>query len=338
MNNIKFWFKAARPQALPQSMMPAVLALCLASEFEGFSLLPGLFAVFGVMMGHLGSNLLDDYFDYRKKCQNYREQMVHEGFRARISKCAYLNKGEATVRQLLVACIIFCAISLSFGAIVWYYRGINIIYFAMIASFLGISYSGAPLRLSYHGFGEVIIALMFGPLLMTGVFYSACGSLSPLIIFVSIPVGLLVCNIVYVHSILDFEPDRKVGKMTLAVLLNNKKYMLTALAVILFAPYLIVALSLILYFKESLCLILTFSTLPLAIVLFRMMIEFTGNSQKKYEPERWMGPMPQWAKYREAGIDWFMIRWLLARNLLSLFCLSIIISWIISMIFNHGIS
>ncbi|MDR1742702.1 MAG: prenyltransferase, partial [Dysgonamonadaceae bacterium] len=85
MNTIRFWFHNSRPQALPQSMLPALLALCLASAADGFSLWLGLLAVVGVFFGHLGLNLFDDYFDYVKKKQDYREAMVHEGFRARIS-------------------------------------------------------------------------------------------------------------------------------------------------------------------------------------------------------------------------------------------------------------
>lgn len=38
-----------------------------------------------------------------------------------------------------------------------------------------------------------------------------------------------MANILYTHSIMDFEPDKSVGKMTLAVLLNNKKAMLLIL-------------------------------------------------------------------------------------------------------------
>jgi len=31
--------------------------------------------------------------------------------------------------------------------------------------------------------------------------------------------------------------------------------------------------------------------------------------------------MGEFDKYREVGIDWFMLRWLIARNLVTFFCL-----------------
>ena len=88
--------------AIPQSLMPAVLAVCMASQRDGFSLLLSCLAVLGVVAGHLSANLFDDYFDYKVKKTDFRQQMEHRGMRARISKCTYLTSGQATLLQLLV--------------------------------------------------------------------------------------------------------------------------------------------------------------------------------------------------------------------------------------------
>ena len=122
MNIARFWFKNARPTALPQSLLPAILAFCMASQSEGFSVYLGILAVFGVVMGHLSINLFDDYFDYKVKKTDFRDRMEHKGMRARISKCMYLNSGEATLRQLLIACFVFGAIALSLGYVIYLYR------------------------------------------------------------------------------------------------------------------------------------------------------------------------------------------------------------------------
>jgi len=307
-----------------------VLSLCLASSEGGFSIWFGLLALLGVVVGHLGLNLFDDYFDYRKKRQDYRTAMVHEGFRARISKCTYLTSGQATVGQLLTVACIVCGIALTLGALLFYFRGMPILYLALTAGLLGISYSGPPLRLSYYGLGEAVIAVMFGPLAMTGVYYAASGVFSPLILFVSLPVGLLVCNIVYVHSILDYEPDKKAGKHTLAVLLGNRKFMLVALAVILFFPYLIIAYGAIKYISPYY--LLVFLCLPIAIALFSSMIAFVRDPKARPVRKAWMGPMARWEKIVAGGIDWFMLRWYMSRNLLTVFCLIIIIASFLSRI------
>ncbi len=324
MKTIRFWINNARPTALPQSLLPAILAVCLASQMEGFSLLPGILAIFGVIIGHLGLNLFDDYFDYKVKSSEFRDNMARKGFRARIAKCHYLTSGEATLKELLIACIIFSGLALIVSGIIWGLRGNFILWIALATATLGISYSGPPLRLSYHGLGEIAIGIIFGPLLMTGVYFATCGRFDWSILFISIPVGLLVMNIVYTHAIMDCEPDKEVGKMTLAVLLHSKKRMLACSFLILFFAYGLIIAGVITG-DLSKYYLFTFLTLPMAINLFYLMIEFVKNPERKFTPRFWMGPMGNWGKYQEFNLDWFMIRWLSARNLLSFFCLIIIL-------------
>jgi hypothetical protein len=38
-----------------------------------------------------------------------------------------------------------------------------------------------------------------------------------------------------------------------------------------------------------------------------------------------MGPMGDFERFRKAGLDWFMIRWLTARNIVMFFCMILII-------------
>ncbi|GHT55937.1 hypothetical protein AGMMS49982_22380 [Bacteroidia bacterium] len=175
MNTIRFWLKNARSTSLPQSLLPAVLAVCMASSAAGFSLWLGLCALLGVVLAHLSLNLFDDYFDYKVKGAEFRDNLARKGMRARISKCAYISSGQATLKQLLAACLTFGGIALCLGLVIFLHRGNTVFWIAAIAAVLGISYSGAPLRLSYHGLGEVVIGIMFGPLAMAGVYYSAAG-------------------------------------------------------------------------------------------------------------------------------------------------------------------
>ena len=333
MNTIKTWYKNSRPVSLPQSMMPAVLAVFLAAPNAGFSLWLGILAVIGVAFAHLSLNMFDDYLDYTKKKTDYREELVHEGMRARIGKCNYLNSGQNTVKQLLIACLVFGAIAIVCGSIILYFRGITIFYVALITAVLGIFYSAPPIRFSYHGLGELLIGLIFGPLNMIGTYYAAGGQFDNVIVFISIPVGLLVMNIVYAHSILDFIPDKKVGKRTLAVLLNNTTAMLVVLFLINFVPYIIITYGVVMQYISVYYLFL-FLTLPMAVSLCYLMVEFVKDPQRKFTPRPWFGPMSDWDNICKAGIDWFMIRWLTARNLISLFCLVIIIVSLITYFLN----
>lgn len=325
MNKIKFWIHNARKTALPQSMLPAILAVCMAGTMEGFSIWLATLSIIGVALAHLGTNLFDDYFDFKKKGATIRTELANAGIRARMAKCDYILSGKATVKDLFIAASTFCVLATAIGVAISIWRGSNIYWFMLIAGFLGVSYSGFPFRFSYHGLGELLIGVMFGPLLMTGVFYASCGTLTSAIWLVSIPVGMLVANIVYTHSIMDYEPDKRINKRTLAVLLDSKAGMLTASALLTYLPYLFILAGVIKGYL-SWGYLAVFITLPMAIGLFALLIRYTNNiKEEDLTPKFWMGPMENWERIQTAQIDWFMIRWMLSRNLLSFFCLIIVV-------------
>ena len=334
MELLRFWIKNARYHALGQSVLPSFLAVSLALGQPNFSPCLALMAWFGVTMGHLGCNLFDDYFDFRVRNTSFRNTMDREGMRARIAKCQYLTSGEATLGQLLAASCVYCGLSLLAGLLIWLQRGDPILIIALSTAFLGLAYSGWPLRLSYHGFGELLVGLVFGPMLMSGVYYAACGSLDSSILFIAAPVGLLVMNIVYVHSIMDYEPDKKVGKKTLAVLVDSRRLMLAILALVLLLPYLLIVIGMAAG-KLSPANALVFLTLPLAVMLFMFMLQYVRDPQKPVRRRFWMGPMNGWNRVLANGIDWFMLRWFMARNLLLFFCLSISAAHLISFLLGR---
>ena len=79
MNKVAFWLKNARSIALPQSVLPAALAIAVAAKHEGFSLWLSLLALVGIIAAHLAMNLADDYFDFQTKTGEHRQEMASEG-------------------------------------------------------------------------------------------------------------------------------------------------------------------------------------------------------------------------------------------------------------------
>lgn len=317
---ITSWLNNARKTALPQSILPALVALCLAFQTETFSWGLAIIAVIGVMLVHLGANLTDDYFDYKRNCENIKNQNHPSKSPIRKGKCSYLVSGKTTEKQLVKAIGIFLALAFIISCIIFAYRGIIILYFILITGLVSISYSGFPFRFSYHGMGELIIGLTCGPLLMSGVYYSACGSFSNTLWIISITLGCLVANILYVHSVMDYEADKSMRKKTLAVIIKRKKFMLVIAFFLTFFPYFMIAFGVIITYL-SVYYLITWALLPLSIVLFYLLIIYVKHPEKRYKPRFWMGPMEQWDAIQKAGIDQFMLRWFLARNLCIFFCI-----------------
>lgn len=330
MNKIKFWFTNARPISLPQSMLPALTAVALSAGTGHFSWIAAVACVFGVMFAHLGMNLLDDWFDYYKGSGEARKKVANEGFRGRMTKYPYLISGEATPKQLLVAVCVFLGIAALMGCVVLAIRGWMILWWMLVGFIIGFSYSGGPLKLGFRGLGELVIFVMFGPLMMTGVYYAITGEVTPKIAWLSTSVGLLVTNIVYTHSVLDAVPDQKMGKFTMAHLMGSDKGMMVLSGVFNVLPYILVMTGVILGQLHPAYLFVLL-VLPLSIWLCKSLYCFVFHIEVPIEPKWWMGPMGDFDRFRKAGLDWFILRWLVARNVVQFFCL---IAAVVSLIFG----
>ena len=332
-NKLTFWIKNARSIALPQSIVPAILAISIASYHPDFSWWLALIALFGVICAHLGFNLADDYFDYRHNDVEARKKVTEQGFRTHMEKCHYIESGAATTRDLLFAVCTFLAVAAVAGLVVLFFRGWAIAVIALIGLLLGISYSGKPLELGYHGLGELVIGLMFGPLLMIGMQYAACGVFSETIIWTSAAVGLLVTNIVYSHAVLDLKADTQANKMTFARLLKSRNLMLAFSALFNISPFIIVIIGIV-FGRLHWAYLCVLPLLPMGVYIIYSLKAHLDNKEIPFEPRWWMGPMGNFDAYRQHNMDWFLIRWLVARNLVTFFCLILTIVNIILAVGN----
>lgn len=320
MNTLKFWIKNARDIALPQSILPALLAVSMAAVHPDFSWWSALVALFGVVCAHLGFNLADDYFDYRHNDVEARKKVTAEGFRTHMEKCHYIESGEATPKELLMAMCAFLAVAGVAGGVVWWFRGWPVAVLTLAGLLLGISYSGKPLELGYHGLGELVIGVMFGPLLMIGMQFAACGVFDDKIVWVSAAVGLLVTNIVYSHAVLDLKADAQAGKMTFARLLRTRGAMLSFSGLFNLLPFAILIVG-VAVGQLHWAYLSVLPLLPMGIYLIYSLAAHLDDKAIPFEPRWWMGPMGNFELYRQHNMDWFLIRWLVARNLVTFFCL-----------------
>ncbi len=324
MNKFVFWLNNARNISLPQSLLPAFTAVAVAGASGSFGWIQAVLCVIGVAFAHLGLNLADDYFDYQVGSAEVRKKHASEGVRARMVKYPYLTDGTATPGELALVCCIFLAVAVACGVAVAFLSGWKVLWFALAGAVVGYTYSGAPFRLGFRYLGELIIFLMFGPLLMTGIYFACTGAVSYDIVLISIAVGFLVTNIVYSHSIMDAEHDIKEGKRTMAHLMGGRKGQIVLSAVFNIAPYVLVISGVaagVLHWAY----LFTLLTLPMAIWLVGSLNDFVNGRETALEPKPWMGPMGDWEAYRRSGMDWFLLRWLVARNIDTFFCMIIII-------------
>jgi 1,4-dihydroxy-2-naphthoate octaprenyltransferase len=297
----------------------------LATGLPCFSIWNAAEALIGIAFVHLGMNLFDDYFDYKNQFSSDAVSVDKQRMVFRKRKCAYLLLEQTTLGQLFAVATLFCGIALILGIVIFFQRGTGILIFTCAGGLLGISYSARPICWGYRGWGEILFGFMFGPLLMSGVFYAACGGYSPAVGFLSLAIGLLVSNILFTHNIMDSHSDVCGGKKTLAVLLRTRKKMLIVSCLFNLTPFLLTGYAIVAnYLPLSYCLV--FAAIPLSIHLIYLVKAFLYNPDRQFVLRWWMRPAVQWKSIQQAGIDQFMIRWYLSRNINICFCILVMIA------------
>ena len=82
---------------------------------------------------------------------------------------------------------------------------------------LGILYTGGPFPLGYHGLGDIVVLMFFGPVAVGGTYYVQALEITPVVIIAGLSPGLLSMALLTVNNLRDIHTDRKAGKRTLAV-------------------------------------------------------------------------------------------------------------------------
>jgi len=194
-----------------------------------FSIPLFILTIFGILIAHLGVNVLNDYFDGTDGTDEANAeyfQQVSGGSRA-------IELGLITLNGTRRLGIILTMIALGIGAFIL--SSINEVNFTgtmqiiLAGLFLGYFYTARPFRLvARRGLGEIAIFLAFGPLLTLGVGYAIFnGDFQNSIHFMNclilgIPLGLLTTNILLINEFPDMNSDATTGKNHLVVTFGKK--------------------------------------------------------------------------------------------------------------------
>jgi 1,4-dihydroxy-2-naphthoate octaprenyltransferase len=208
----KRWVLAARPKTLPAAAAPVITGSALALWQGEFSILPALAALIGAFWLQIGANLANDLFDYQRGVDSGRrlgpKRATQEGWLS-----------PRTVAAGTFASFLFASIC---GVYLVNVSSPVIIVIGLTAILSAVIYSGGPFPIGYHSLGDVFVFLYFGVIGVAGTYFVQVNSMSWLVIISSIPVGLLIVNILVVNNYRDLESDRETGKFTLAVRLGPK--------------------------------------------------------------------------------------------------------------------
>ncbi len=214
MDLVSKWLFLTRAAVLPMTVTAGLVAGLLAVHADDFH--AGWFALafLGIILAHTANNLMNDLFDSTTGLDKADYP------RAMYSPHPVLE-GYITKRGLATAAIVVNLVDAGVGIVLFMARGWPVIAFALAGFLLSAAYTAPPLRLKKRGLGEPDVFVVWGPLMVGGVYYSAVGSIPWEVYAASVPYGLL-CTTVLMGKHVDKAPwDEKEGIRTLPVILGR---------------------------------------------------------------------------------------------------------------------
>jgi 1,4-dihydroxy-2-naphthoate octaprenyltransferase len=199
------------------------------------SALPALAALVGAVLIQIGTNLTNDYYDFRKGAD------THE----RVGPARVTQSGLIAPATVLAAGVTCFAAAVVVGLYLVSRGGWPFVAIGLASLLAGWAYTGGPYPLGYHGLGDLFVLVFFGLVAVPGTFYAQALRLVPAVWPAAVAVGAIGTMILVVNNLRDAETDARAGKHTLVVRFGRRfgqaEYV-TLLVVALAMPLVMVAL------------------------------------------------------------------------------------------------
>lgn len=224
------WRVALRLFSLPASIMPVIFGTFLAISVGGAKpdFVMALAALSGMAFLHMGANLLNDVYDYRKGIDQQVNPVSGSVVREWI-----------TPRQALCAGWLFLLGGSLLGLWIYLQVGMSILWIGLLGVLVGVFYTWGPWPLKYHALGDLAVFLNFGLLGALGAWTVQVGSPSWVPVVWAVPMSLLVIGILHANNWRDIAGDRQGKIRTVAGLLGDR-HSEAYFAFLLFAPFVVI--------------------------------------------------------------------------------------------------
>ncbi len=268
-SKIDYWILASRPKTLLAAFVPVIVGSSIAYYDGKFKPLAALVALVCALLIQIGTNFVNDLYDY----------LAGTDTKERVGPTRVLAAGLISPSEMKRAIIFTFGLTFFLGLYLVYISGYITLIIGIVSIIAGIAYTAGPFPLAYNGLGDVFVFIFFGLIGTVGTYYVQALTITPLVVWASIPVGALITNVLVVNNYRDIEQDSKAGKITLAVK-YGKNFTRIQYVVFTITSYLILFVVYFTY-KESLFVFLPVLTLPLAIKLIRMIYTFRDQQLNK---------------------------------------------------------
>lgn len=181
----------------------------------------------GASMAQIATNTSNDYYDHTSNADETNKVPSPFNGGSRV-----IQSGLATPGKVLITAMVSVIATVLIGLFINQqisgsaFGNTPIVWIGTIGIFLLLGYTANPIRLAYKGFGEISIAIGFGPLMVLGTHYVLTTPVHNIVLsqwnwpealIASVPIAILVMLIVWINQFQDTPADAAVGKNTWVV-------------------------------------------------------------------------------------------------------------------------
>ncbi len=256
MNSSKLliWFKQIRAPFLILSVVLVLIGVSFANQ-EGYSnWIHTLLLFVGVILTHISVNLFNEFSDFKTRIDSYTIPTPFSG------GSGMMQKSKTDPQTVKIIAYVSLLVSGLIGLYFCLTSGWLILVFMVTGAFAVRFYTS---HLTQYLLGELTAGLTLGTFVVLGSFYALSGYFTPVVIWISIPTGILTSLLLLLNEFLDLEADKKGGRHHLVIHFGTKTSSTIYLTGMIIT-FIMISLTPLL-FNNSYQFLISLLTIPLAI-------------------------------------------------------------------------
>jgi 1,4-dihydroxy-2-naphthoate octaprenyltransferase len=273
------WLILGRVSVAVMSVISALIGAMLALREDEFNLGLALLVALGLLLAHTGSNLVNDFWDYRHGIDSPESPRVNYGPHP-------LARESDGTREFAAVTLLVLAAATVIGVVLTIASGPGVLVFALTGALLLLAYSGGPYPLKYIGLGEIAVFFIWGPLMIGGTYYVLAEELPAWVLLASVPYGLGVTTVLFGKHLdkLEFDTSKHIRTMPIVLGESLARRVTVVLSVLMYASTAALAV-----WQGMWALVLVVGAIPLLQLLMR----FYRDPKPERPPEGYRG-WPLW--------------------------------------------
>lgn len=217
-NSPRAWVLAARPKTLAGAAVPVIIGTAFAFRDAGsdyFQIVPAILCFLFAFIMQIDANFVNDYFDFKHG---------NDDTSTRLGPKRACSEGWITPSAMVRGIAVTTAVACVVGFPLVFYGGLEMILIGAACVLFCFLYTT---RLSYLGWGDILVLVFFGIIPVTLTYYleTPIGMAKTTlgVVVASVACGLVIDTLLIVNNYRDRDNDRRDHKLTLVVRMGARR-------------------------------------------------------------------------------------------------------------------